>query len=260
MAAISDDWQARLTARDFLIGRGTNYPGLGAISGIGALDPQTSDMPGIGDGEHQGVDRYPARNILIPVTVLGDTMSAVWTNYRALAEAWRISRTTELELEVRVSGSARSFFGRPRGLPATLSGLKGAMTTTAAFRCGDPFAYGAEVDSGVDTASPMTIASATLGTEDTDRATVTIAGNGGTPVLTNSTTGGVLTFDTVLAGGQSYVINLHTRVVTRGGVAVPSEIDPASTWLDLAGGVANTITWTGCASVRIQYRPAWGTA
>lgn len=260
-ATFTDDWQAILVERDFKLGRGTNYPGIGGISGAGPAQIQAADLAGVGDGDRNGVDRYAPRTLLIPVTILGDTDDAIWDNQQALATAWRISRRTDLELSVRLPGAAadRSVFGRPRGLQAVpLRGLKGALVTTATFRCGDPFAYSAIVDSGTDSATPLTIASASLGDEDTNRVTLTIVGNGGTPEVTNDQ-GGTITFASTLAGAAVAVLNVRDRTITVDGTPAPEVIDPASTWFDLVAGAANVLAWTGAASLRAQYRPAWGT-
>jgi hypothetical protein len=257
MAPITTDWQARLVERDFLIGRGTNYPGIGGIRGLGILEPRRSDQArGHRDGDARGPDRYPARNLFAPVEVIGDTPALVWANYRALAVAWRRS-DVDLELAVRIPGGAEtslSFFGRPTGLPGDPHGLKGHLTTAAEFRC-DPLAYGAPVVSATDSSSPLTITAATLGEADTDRAVLTVVAAGGTPVVTNTTTGGVISFAGAVTG--TYVIDLRAQTVTKAGVNRDQDITAGSPWFDLAGGVNNVITFTGATSVQITHRPAY---
>lgn len=262
MTAITGDWQARLVERDFLIGRGTVYPGLGGITGTGVLKPRYDDQArGMGNGDAFGVDTLPARILHMPIEVLGDSDSEVWAAYRALAVAWRHSRLTELALDVRIPGSAETvlrFFGRPLELPGDPHGLKGHLATFAEFRA-DPYAYGALVESAVDSASPLTLDDSTMGDDgcDTDRCVITINGNGGTPVITNTTTGGSITFTAVLAGAQSYEIDLHAQTVTKAGIDRITDVDAGSLWFMLAGGVDNVLTFTGCASIQADYRPAY---
>jgi hypothetical protein len=259
MPSITTDWQARLVERDFVIGRDTDYPGIGAIRGLGVLEPRRTDQPrGHRDGDARGPDRYPARTLTIPVTVLGDTDSDVWANYRALAVAWQKSQT-DLELAVRIPGAAEtslSFFGRPNGLPGEPQGLKGRLATAAEFRC-DTYAYGAPIASAVDTSSPLTIPASALGDPgtNTDRAVVTIVAAGGTPTITNTTTAGVIAFALPVTG--TYVIDLRTQIITRAGIVRDREVSAASTWFDLAGGVDNVLTFTGVTSVQVTHRPAY---
>lgn len=257
--AIDTDWQARLVERDFMIGRDTDYPGIGGIQGLGILEPRRTDQPrGHRDGDARGRDRYPARNLAIPVTVLGDTDDTIWANYRALAVAWRRS-DVDLQLELRIPGAAEevlSYFGRPGSLDGQPRGLKSVIRTAAEFRC-DTYAYGAEVSTATDNSSPLTIAAATAGDPgaNTDRAVLTIVGNGGTPVVTNTTTGGVLAFAVPVTG--TYVVDLHTQRTVKATVTKDHEVAASATWFDLAGGVDNVIDFAGCASIQLDYRPAY---
>lgn len=259
MTTIAADWQARIVERDFLIGRGTDYPGLGGIRGLGILEPRRTDQArGHRDGDARGVDRYPARNLLLPIEVLGDDDAEVWARYRALAVAWRRSRV-DLELQLRIPGAAEtmlSYFGRPSGLPGEPRGLKGHLATTAEFRA-DPYAYGAAVASATDTGSPLTIAAADLGDLDanTDRAVVTVVAAGLAPEIVNTTTGGYVQFADAATG--TYLIDLHTQTVTKAGQNRDADLTATSPWFDLAGGVDNVITFLGCTSVQITHRPAY---
>lgn len=263
--ALTDDWQAEIAARSIVIGRGTNYPGLGGVEGVGLLRPLTGDVDLVGDGAALTGDRLPVRVIQCPVVVVGDTAAELGQNYGALAAAWRPTRDDELAFDLRLPGMPETSlrcYGRPLDLPGDPAGLKVAIRTAARFRCGDPFFYGAEVDSGVDASTPLTVVAADMGSAgaDTDRATLTIAGNGGTPVVTNTETGGHITFNATLAGGASYVVDLHTRTVTKSGVNRDQDVDATSTWFRLLGGVDNELTFSGCASLRVQHRPAYWTA
>jgi hypothetical protein len=259
MPSISTDWQARLVERDFLIGRGTDYPGIGGIRGLGVLEPRRTDQSrGHRDGDARGPDRYPARTLTIPVEVLGDTDDDIWANYRQLAVAWRKS-SVDLELQLRIPGAAEdvlSFFGRPNGCPGEPRGLKTTVSTVAEWR-GDPYAYGAAVASAVDSSSPLTIPAAALGDPDanTDRVTITVVAAGLAPEIVNTNTGGYIQFDAVATG--TYVIDLHTQTVTKSGQNRDQDISAASPWFDLVGGVDNVLTFLGCTSVQVTHRPAY---
>jgi phage-related protein len=256
---ITTDWQARLVERDHLIGRNTNYPGIGGIRGLGVLDPRRSDVARSNrHGDARGHDRYPARTLTIPVVVLGETDDEVWANYRALAVAWRRS-PVDLELELRIPGAAEpvvSYFGRPSGLPGEPRGLKGRLTTAAEFR-GDTYAYGAAVTSAVDSASPLTILAADMGDPDTrtDRAVLTVIAAGGTPLIINTATGDFVQFAQPVTG--TITIDLHTQTVTTGATNRDHWVTAGSPWFDLVGGIDNVLTFAGCTSVQITHRPAY---
>jgi hypothetical protein len=259
MPSISTDWQGRIVERDALIGRDTNYPGIGGIRGLGVLEPRRGDQQrGHRSGDARGRDLYPGRILSLPVVVLGDTDDEVWANYRALAVNWRRS-SVDLELQLRIPGAAEaivSYFGRPNGLPGDPRGLKGRLETTAEFRT-DPYAYGASVSSAVDSSSPLTIPAADLGDleADTDRAVLTVVTAGGTPIITNTATGGVIAFTGPSTG--TYTIDLRTQTTTKAGVNKDHEITAASTWFDLAGGIDNVLTFTGATSLQVTHRPAY---
>ncbi len=263
--SITEDWQGELPDRSFTFGRDTNYPGIGGIEGIGLLRPESTDMPRMLDGSAPaGRDRVPARIITIPMVVIGDTDAAVMANYRTLVEAWRPARTADIALDLRIPGSAETTmraYGRPLDVPLRPRGLKGRIDTVAGFRCSDPLFYGASVASGTQTTSPYVVPAADLGDLgcDTDRVTITINGNGGTPAITNTTQGYALTFTHVLAGGETYEIDLHERTVTKASANAFSHLANGFRWFNLTGGTAQTITFTGCASITITHRPAYWT-
>lgn len=259
MAAITQDWQARIVDRDFVIGRGTNYPGIGAIEGIGILPPTSDPSPRWGDGDTFGRDRLGNRVITLPVRTIGDTDAGRWSNYRALAVAWRRAMT-ELELQLRIPGSAEtivSYFGRPGSLPGAPHGLKLTVDTVAEFHA-LPYAYGAaRTLTAILAASPLTIPTAGDPETNTDRAVITITGNGGTPTITNTTTGGAVAFNRALAGGATYILDLHTQTAVKAGVSSPDHMTPTSDWFTLTGNINNLLAFTGAASISVTWRPAY---
>ena len=255
---ITTAWQGMLGSLTF--GAGTDYPGIGGVRGAyGTPDVDTSDLVfGSRDGMFGGVDRYPRRIIRIPFQVLGDDPADVEANIAALKAVWRRA-TTDQALDLRLAGSTTyRYYGRPRGLDDSRLGqvIGGTALLTGTFVCTDPAAYGATVTVGADASSPVTLSNA--GNATSYRCTLTVAGNGGIPVLTNpdDPDGDDITFASTLAGGQSYVIDLHTQTVTKSGVNCDADVAASSRWFGLYPG-DNDIAFTGCASVAASFRPAW---
>jgi len=222
--------------------------------------PLTStDLRRIGrDGVAGGIDRYPKRVLRIPMQVLGDTGADVDTNLAALKAAWRRS-DTDLALSLRLAGTTTlTYWGRPRGLDDSRLGKveAGTALVTATFDCLDPLAYGDTVTVGADASTPIPLTNS--GNATSYRCVLTVAGNGGTPVLTNpdDPDGGDITFTVALAGGSSYVIDLAAMSVTKASVNHEQDVSASSQWFGLAPG-ANDIAFTGCASVAADFRPAW---
>lgn len=255
---ITTAWQGIIGSVTF--GAGTDYPGIGGVRGAyGTPDVEATDLTfGGRDGTFGGLDRYPRRIIKLPFQVLGDDPADVETNIAALKAAWRRT-TADVELQLRLAGSTTySYFGRPRGLDDSRLGqvIGGTALLTGTFVCMDPAAYGATVTVAADSSSPVTLSNA--GNATSYRCTLTVAGNGGTPVLTNpdDPDGDDITFASTLAGGQSYVIDLHTQTVTKSGVNCDADVAASSRWFGLYPG-DNDIAFTGCASVAASFRPAW---
>lgn len=259
---ITSAWQGELAARSFTFGRGTNYPGIGGIVGAyGTPTPEADDLRLAGrDGATGGIDRYPKRVLRIPMQVLGDTGADVDTNLAALKAAWRRS-DSDLALSLRLAGATTyTYFGRPRGLDDSRLGKveAGAALVTATFDCLDPLAYGATVTVGADSSSPVTLTN--TGNATSYRCVLTVAGNGGTPVITNpdDPDGDDITFTAALAGGTSHIIDLHAMSVVSGvsSTHVENLVAASSRWFGLAPG-DNDLTFSGCASVAASFRPAW---
>jgi len=257
---ITTAWQGELAARSFTFGRGTSYPGIGGIVGAyGTPTPEATDLRLTGrDGTVGGIDRYPKRVLRIPMQVLGDTGADVDTNLAALKAAWRRS-DTDLALSLRLAGTTTlTYWGRPRGLDDSRLGKveAGAALVTATFDCLDPLAYGDTVTVAADSSTPIPLTNS--GNATSYRCTLTVAGNGGTPVLTNpdDPDGGDITFTVALAGGSSYVIDLAAMSVTKASVNHEQDVSASSQWFGLAPGT-NNIAFTGCASVAADFRPAW---
>lgn len=259
MTAPTIDWQA--TIRElFTIGRDTDYPGLGSTDGAG-LTPfvGAAALSSIGPDVVFGGDRLGVRRIRIRVKVLGDTEADAWQNWRALASAWRPQPDrTEVPLDVRWPGMAETVmraYGHPAGAtvnPATLKA--GYLSADLAFDA-DPLWYGDDVTQA-SAASPVTLPSSGETGADTNRATITVHGSGGTPSIVLDSTGEDITFNQVLAAGQTYVIDLHERTVTKAGNDASTHVASSSTWFRIPGGEASTLTLTGGAALTVVHRPA----
>lgn len=226
--------------------------------GVGAHDIGR----GITDGQVASRDLLKSRVISASVQVHGSTPTATADNVQALVVDWRRSMTADVSLDVDIPGTgwSRRFYGRPR-LDAGSVRLDNLPACEAivelAFHALDPFAYGGPV-SASDTAGTITLAAAGDVGADSSRATITVNGNGGIPVVTSTTAGGSIAFTSALAGGSSYVINLYDRSVVTGlGANADAAVNPLSSWFPIMGGVSNTITVTGAASASISYRPAF---
>lgn len=250
------DWQA--TIRGFTIGRDTNYPGLGDTRGVGPGGVNVRAVPyARGRGAVFAAPVHSAEQLSFKVRILGDTEAETWQRYRALASAWRpAAGTEEVALDVRWPGMAETemrLYGQPGGLSVLPATLKSTYLEADAEFVADGYWYGAAVTQA-SAASPIIIGAPGQTGADTDRVTLTIHGNGGTPSLVHSS-GGTLVSNAALANGHTLTIDLHAMTVvhSNGGAGLSA----ASTWFRFDGGTVNTITYTGCASVTVTYRPAY---
>lgn len=261
MASPTDDWQA--TIRElFTIGRGTDYPGIGGVTGTG-IEPFSfvGNRAGVGLGVVFGTDRVGPRRLRFPVRVIGDSESDVYGNLRVLASAWRpAAGSDEVTLDVRWPGMVETVmrcYGHPGEVSPNLADMKGGVIDCTVDFYAAPLWYGAE-QSAASAASAYDIPASATGETgaDTDRVTITLTGNGSTPTVTHSPSGGTVIFSQALAVGESAVIDLHTRTVTVNGSNADSRVSSASTWFRFTGGADNTVTVTGAASQSITHRPA----
>jgi hypothetical protein len=258
--ALTEAWQAEI--RSLVMGAGSDYPFVSPVDGLFAVPLRTDDLPAF-DRTNPATDWTAARILSWRTGVDGTDPDDASDLAQALAAAWRRATSSEVTLDLWIPGTdwQRRFYGRPR-LPAGAANLEhlrtGWVEVDVEFHCLDPFGYGAVVSDTANTGT-FSILAADLGDvgADTDRATIIITGNGGTPKLTNNTTGGVIEFASTLANAAEANIDLRTGAVTVAGSPAPQAIDAASTWMRLAGGVTNSLTLTGATSVDIGYRPAY---
>lgn len=243
--------------RGVTFGRGTIYPGIGGIDGLGIVEPTGERLESYQDGVIPGADRYPARILRLPFEVLG-----TWTDYRALAAAFRLTRSGETTLDLDWpgcpgAGDSVRFYGRPKGLSGPLEHLEsGRISCFGTFECTDPYAYALAATSDLTNSGTFTILAADLGDvgADTVRATVTFHGNSGTPVLTNTTDASRFLRFTSVLGATTAAVDLSTLAVS--GAFGNSDLRSDSGFR-LIGGTLNSLTLTGAASVDIAYQPAY---
>lgn len=144
-------YQARL--RDLVVGAGTPYELTGPITGLGSLEPRTSDLDlAPGHGVAAGLDSLPPRSLYLPLTMHGLDPADTMRQLRTLKAAWAVTGANDVEtLELRLPGltwepeETLTFYGRPRGIADKLDDLKaneaGAL---ARFDALDPLGYGPE--------------------------------------------------------------------------------------------------------------------
>jgi hypothetical protein len=244
--------------RGVTFGVGEEYLwGTDAPSGLGIPTPETTDITSAGDGSIGGADRLRNRIIRVPMIIATDDGGAE-DDLDYLKRAWRPSAST-VELDLRLSGEARRYYGRPRGLEVDVTRIEqGFITAAGTFDALDPYAYDTTLTSvTTDSSSPVTVENA--GTAASNRATLTIVGNGGKPQLTNAADpfGGIIKFRLPLGFGQSVTVDLRTfHVINSSGAHVEHLLSVESSFFAIEVG-SNPITFTGCASVAATVRPAY---
>lgn len=251
---LTADWSVEYNG--VIVGAGTSYKLLVAGTSIGGLPiTRTADQPrGSAHGIVASTDRLGGRTITLALAcTLGS--SSVWTTYQAFRNAWTPA-SSDQPLDLRMSGLPQNvmrFYGRPRDVVEDVElWSRGLIRWLATFQATDPKMYGI-LASGSGTSYTVT----NSGASASDRITVTLTGDGGTPLVTNATTGKTIRFASTVAAGASRVLDVRARTCVDGsGVDKRAELSNLTTWLDLSAG-ANSITVTGAASAQLEWRPAW---
>lgn len=223
-------------------------------SGFGGAAGRGDDQPrGTWPGSVAGV--MVAGSTVGTVGVLGDAADAAGavTMAATLRAAWQAASTSDVGLTVTRGTQARTYYGRPDGCTIREELLPlGFVAALCSFRVLDPFGYGPVV-AATGVSSPLVVS----GDVATERVVWTIHGNGGTPSIVNSTTAESLLFASVVASGQTRVVDVRARtVVDGGGVSAMGQLSTATAWPRLAPG-SNTLAISGCASVDVSYLPAY---
>lgn len=251
-------WQASL--RETVFGASTSFPFVGPIGGLGLPVPRTFDLDRHGDGAVGADDPLPRRVLTFPIGFGADgstSPAAAGALVQTMKSAWRRS-PVDLELGLYLPGFAGElvYFGRPRGLDLDLAHLKsGYSSGLFTFEALDPLGYGEAIEYAAD-AGPITVENP--GDATTDRAVVTIVGNGGTPELSNAGDGGnAIFFANAVGVGEVLELNLHDRtIIDAFDVDRFADLSPYSTWFRFTPG-DNELTLTGAATVAVTFRPGF---
>lgn len=224
------------------------------FTGLDHGTPRGETAPRVGDGAAAGLDWLPAVEMQGVVLVRGDTIAQAADRAGLVRVAWRRSRSGEVPMDMVLpsfGSSAVRRFGRPLGAEPEPADVLGAeQRLICRFLALDPLWYGAELDSGHEVGT-VTVLSADAGRVSSDRLSIEIVGNGGTPSIENSA-GGSIAFTSALAGSQVWTVDVRTGEVAGGG-AVAS----GSPWLRIEPGTDNEFSHSGCESIRLTWRPAY---
>jgi hypothetical protein len=253
------DWQGEIRGQTF-----------------GAAQPWEIDEPGIPGlgipvartrvavrvdrhGDVGGDDVLPRRILSVPLVATFASPGAAWQAFETeLKPAWAesfVDETLDLYLP-GLAATGRRYFGRARGVDVDLSRLKSStVRALCTFEALDPLGYGPEESSGPE-AGAFVVTNG--GTADSDRVTLSIIGNGGSPRLVNaSDSSNDVSFDEPLGAADVRVVDLRSRTVVDGaGDDRYDELSPALLWFVLVPG-ANSLALTGAASVDVSFRPAY---
>lgn len=263
---ISADWQVEIAngGNTLLMGSGTDYP-ISMMDGMGIHAVRTRDqMQVMKHGDVPGADHLQSRIFTITLDVwTGNPTTAGQDVYQTLMPAWRPIRsaTTEATLDLRIPGLAETTlrgYVRPRGAHVVLQAPDGFLGVYKGIQCIaaflDPVFYGAAVNTTVTSTQSVTNA----GAEETDRCTIVLTGNGGTPTLTNNSYfGKAIRWSTAVGNTVVRNIDLRGQVVTDiSGNDVTYELAASTRFFPLATG-ANSITLASATSAVFTHRPAY---
>jgi hypothetical protein len=251
-------WTGQIGTTAF--GRSSDYPGIGGSLGLIGTPPVPGhDLTfGLKHGAAGGTDRYTQRAIKIPFVITQTTDALFAAKVATLKTAWQ-PVDADVPLYIRLGGPQRVYFGRPRGLDdssLTYRPAFGDGKLFGQFVCLDPFAYDAASSIVEQTSSPFGLNN--LGDVRSLRCTLTVRGNGGTPVITNTTDpdAGDITFNQTLAASATAEIDLYQQTALVGVTSIVDKIAISSLWFDLLPG-NNVITFTGCAGIAVTWRGAY---
>lgn len=242
------------TVRGFTAGQHAEVLWEDAPFGLHLPTPDTSDLALPGHGSVAGMDRVRYRPVKFPLLVNEADSEDAEAILEELKAAWVYS-DEDIALELEMAGTPRRYYGRTRGLEVDLAYVHQGVITgiVANFDALDPWGYTEAVTVDADVSSPITLTN--TGNIATARVAITIVGNGGTPVITNTTAGGSITFRVPLANLATRTLNLRT-FDCEDATNHNDEIEPTSPWFHLVPG-DNVITFTGCTSVAASIESAY---
>lgn len=242
-----------------LMGAGTNYLWRDVPRGLSSEDVQGSDHQPVGvDGFTASRDWRPKRTIVVELWLTGDDVNQRVSRLDTLQAAWSPT-SSDTTLTVRLDGwggdHLGTFYGRPRGVKwdPEMIRFRQRIPVDCTFECTDPNRYG----TAVTVSASASIVVNNSGNVASPRCTLAVTGNGGTPIVTNTTDPdvGTVAFRTTTA--SVVTLNLKTQAVTVSGANRADLVSPACLWFAIAAG-NNTITATSCSSVAVtSFQPAW---
>lgn len=239
-------------------GVGGDYLWESAPTGLGIPTPDFTDTNLPGDGIYAGVDRLRKRIIRIPILLVADSL--IESRINALKSGWRPGSRTK-ELDLRLEGAARRYYGRARGLEVDVTNIKqGVVTAFGNFETISPYAF-ALTSNTVAASTSGQIIVPNLGTAPSRRCVLTVVGNGSRPFIENRADPyiGFIRFKTTLANNAVRRINLNTfKVSTSDGQPRDNEISIETSFFQIEPHpTGNQIVFTGCKSVAASVRYAY---
>lgn len=234
------------------------------ITGLGINDVKSNAHDRLDrHGVIAGPDYLSERSIGIPVIIHHrDDPKTAMQALTNLKSKWGPGGANDI-LSVTIDGIGPSddtlrYWGRPRNaVDVDLQFLyTGTINLILSFVALDPIGYGPEqsasLSSGANTVTNP-------GSAPTDRAIITLRGDGGIPKITNNSRGDrMIAWRSVLGSGVTRIIDLrHQTVTDSSGQDKFSEISPTSHWFDLREG-SNTLTLDNVTTGNsITYRGGW---
>jgi len=245
------------SAQQITFGVGSDYLWDEAPAGLGIPSPEYSDNNLPGDGVFAGYDRLRKRIIRIPIILVADNQ--IESRLNALKSGFRPSTQTK-ELDIRLEGAARRYYGRARGMDVDMTNIKqGVIVASATFETIDPYGYA--INTQTVNSSGNQILVPNLGTAPSKRCVLTVTGNGGVPYMENRRDPflGFVKFRNTLGAGEQRKINLSTFSVSNlAGEPKENELSiQTSFFLVEPHPNGNQIVFSGCNSISAIVRYAY---
>ena len=280
------DYQLSVATTGLLLGAGTDYI-VHSWDGLGLPGVRTNDRPKpYVHGAFLGPEFVDGRNVIIDVSLRGDSDTDAMSMLDALIAAWYFDATgltaydTSSYLTVKLPGqSIRRLYGRPRRGKIDIDRLlQGHPSASLEWWAGDPRWYSDDLHS-----QGMSLGSATTGrsyprsydfgyggTATSGAASIVNAGNFITQptlrldgpltnvTLTNETTGESLVITYTLGSGEYLLVDFAAKTVLLNGTA-SRYYAKSGTWWALRPG-SNSIRFaasSGSGTATLSWRDAW---
>lgn len=226
-----------------------------SIEGLFDLPPTKSsgDSEMVNEhGERLGRDLLQSKEIIMVIGVSANTDGDLYLRKRAVSQAFQ-PRSDLLPLVYQMAGTGKLYIPvRPRRLNGFQLNYSVAMTrisrAAALLKAPDPRILSFnESTQPIQIASGATSAQAdiTMGGNFRDGAwpILEIAGPATNPRITNNVSGRTIRIDNVIEAGQTLIVDVKARTVTKGGIDAFSSVRNDNQWWTLLPGT-QTISWT----------------